>query len=164
MDQGPDWLATPSSWGEGGGGCSTRTFEHVPKAFPFLRAPSCWVICRPLRPLWLLLSSPPGFSSSLLGPVVSFCFSNEHPGLPKPPCPLISLSLPCCRSGPKEISPGRSCSSSPAPGVSRRGEPRAGVTHAGPPPQRQRSSGALSCPAPAPEEVPSGVGCAGSRH
>lgn len=164
MDQGPDWLATPSYWGEGGGGCSTRTFGHVPKAFPFLRAPSCWVICRPLRPLWLLLSSPPGFSSSLLGPVVSFCFSNEHPGLPKPPCPLISLSLPCCRSGPKEISPGRSCSSSPAPGVSRRGEPRAGVTHAGPPPQRQRSSGALSCPAPAPEEVPSGVGCAGSRH
>lgn len=81
------------------------------KPFPSSEPPA--VNCCPLRPLWLLLWSPPGPSPSVLGPVVSWCLSKEHPELPEPPCALISLSL---LLSPKEISPGRSCSSCPRPG------------------------------------------------
>lgn len=51
---------------------------------PFPSSEPAAVICCPLR---LLLSSPPGSSPSLLGPVVSRCLPPSTPGCQSPPAP-----------------------------------------------------------------------------
>lgn len=110
--EGREWIKAQTAWqhlppGEKEVRDAPQGFLGTfPNPFPFLRAPQA-VICCPPRPLWAApLISPRLFSlsarpSCLLGL------------LPKPPCPVIPLSLPCCCSGPKEISPGRSCRSPP---------------------------------------------------
>lgn len=106
---GREWIMAQTAWqhlppGEKGVGDAPQGFLGMfLKPSPSSEPPA--VICCPRRPLCLLLSSPPGFSPSLLGPVVSWCFSSEAPGLPKPPCPLISLSLPCRCSGLRRLAP-----------------------------------------------------------
>lgn len=130
MDYGPDCLATPSSWGEGGGGCSTRIFGHVPKAFPFLRAPSCYLLPTEAS-LPAALISPRVFSLSAR-PSCLLVLLQRGPRAAKAPLPSNLPFTPVPVLRPKEISPGGSCRSSPLPP---RGEPRAGVTHARPPPQ-----------------------------